>query len=51
MLRPPFKPFAHPLGVAPHSLRTTDLMEEDLDQRELYSKPRDWELRLGLKGL
>jgi hypothetical protein len=23
MLRPPFKPLAPPLGVAPHSLRTT----------------------------
>jgi hypothetical protein len=27
MLRPPFKPLAAPLGVAPHSLRTTAVEE------------------------
>jgi hypothetical protein len=27
MLRPPFKPLAPPLGVAPHSLRTTEIYQ------------------------
>jgi hypothetical protein len=39
MLRPPFKPLAPPLGVAPHSLRTTGLERQtSMIHRIMYSR-------------